>query len=586
MAASTVSSLVARLHSNTEEVQKQAAHALWHLAAGSLFYRAATAAERGALPRLVALLGSSNQGVQEAAAGALHNLTVDSATIRADIAAEPGAVKRLVALLGSSNKGVQEAAAGALCNLAADSLVAATITADVAAEPGAVNRLVALLRSSNEGVQCTAAGALRNLAVDSATIRADIAAERGALPRLVVLLGSSNEGVQEAAACALWNLAVCSDAIRADIVAKPGAVSSLEALMGSSNARVRSAAAGAMQQLNTAPTRSALHADSRPEAAAAASPSMHPTPAAQPTTPASNASPPPTADRVCMFAMGCRNATCDRYHPSGFQQQNASSSSSTALPLTHPQVCKYGSRCRYRATCRYVHYEARQRQPTQQSPHSSSAAAATAQPSSATATKCLGFRGALCINPLCTRRHGDEAALQELLQVIGALAAPAQLLHREAAKPEIQVLCSAVHGQLLQLMAVHTLDSGPRNQLMSVADEVRKLRDMSDIPVQQCNNVLVAARKLAEAVVKVRPQQPFVPMQPATTSLFAQPLCTVCAVPPAADGILLMLLTSQPISHATHAQPLLAPCCSSRAQLEWHLPDSRYPSFTQKKLYT
>lgn len=148
-------------------LQKEAASALWSMAHEYDANQKAIAVEGGISP-LIALLSSSRAEVHRDAAGALWSLAASQDNQK--LIAECKGITPLVALLTDGSHGAQETAAGALHSLAA--LPANRVEI---AEAGGVPALTALFETSTEAAKTEAADALSSMVVENPDNQSSVA---------------------------------------------------------------------------------------------------------------------------------------------------------------------------------------------------------------------------------------------------------------------------------------------------------------------------------------------------------------------------------------------------------------------------
>jgi ubiquitin len=236
-----ISHLVKLLQSSSAKLLEQSAGVLRNLAVNE--ENMLRIVSEAALPHLINLLRHDEEAVAVQAAGCLRNLSVHQAN-QINIV-QAGAIKPLVALLKSPNNKVVEQATGTLCNLSANDASKGCFGRD-----GAIPPLIALLRSPQVAIQEQAAIIICNLSLTSENERAII----GGLPALINLLHSSSEMLQEQALVTLRNISAGRSSFGSNDVkimesALP-AISAIVALLRSPHSSIHKHAAGAVRNLS------------------------------------------------------------------------------------------------------------------------------------------------------------------------------------------------------------------------------------------------------------------------------------------------------------------------------------------------
>jgi vacuolar protein 8 len=281
-AAGTVSEMVAKLRSGTQEVKEHMARIIQALTTQA---PASTPelVQAGVIGPLVKLLKEGNEQGQGFAAAAIASIASDSRECQAKVVVA-GGVEPLVKLLRMGSAGTQEQAASALASVSQDKTYQQLIV-----DAGALMPLVNLLRGGKGDTQVHAAHTLANLVanhkeyqnmvvaagglplvlvlLESAKEKTQIhaarataklcennreiqeqSAELGAIPPLLNLLNGRNIEAQVQAAAAVAELARENAGTQAKI-AKAGGISPLLAMLTSRNVQAQSHAASALAQL-------------------------------------------------------------------------------------------------------------------------------------------------------------------------------------------------------------------------------------------------------------------------------------------------------------------------------------------------
>ena len=223
-------------------LQKEAASALWSMANENTDNQQTIATEHG-VPSLIALLSNSRSEVHRDAAGALWSLAAHPDNQQ--LIAECRGIGPLVKLLSDGDRGAQETAAGALHALAQryDNRIAI-------AAAGGVPALTALLECGSEEAKAQAAGALSTMVVDNQKNQFSVAQS------LVALLHneSSSSGAQEHATQLVHKLAL--DPENRGALSKWGAIPELARQLQGGSLSSQVNAASALSQI-------ACHGDCR-----------------------------------------------------------------------------------------------------------------------------------------------------------------------------------------------------------------------------------------------------------------------------------------------------------------------------------
>jgi HEAT repeat protein len=236
-----VDGLAQLLHSSSDKVQEQGAHALARVAISSK-QQHDSLFKAGVLQDLVELLGSPSPQVQLAAAHALQQISHGSKVAAERIGKVPELVPRLAKLLEEGTAlHVQAQAAQTIKSLSEQCLANQT---KLGAQQEVVGALVNLLRSTSQDAQVAAAQALASLTKDNQTNQRLVVNTSGALSGLVRLLAVDNPAVQTAAALAVaFIVGKASDDVLQHLRQAKGLVPAIVAALHSDAVTVQEAAA-------------------------------------------------------------------------------------------------------------------------------------------------------------------------------------------------------------------------------------------------------------------------------------------------------------------------------------------------------